>query len=76
MFLKTGPRFKKNVMLNSAELEILNARKYENIRKFSSDKLRMLFFLLINGKIPTIVGIFVSPAKQKGDICTAFPAAA
>ena len=65
MVLKTGPRFKKNVMLNSAELEILNAPKYENIRKFSSHKLRMLFFLLINGKIPTIVGIFNIYEQEK-----------
>ena len=41
--------------------EILNAHKYKKGRNsafFSgSDKLRMLFFLLINVKMPTIVGI-------------------
>ena len=48
-------------MLNSAEHEILIACKYENIKKFSilsgSDKPRMLFVLLINVEMPTIVGI-------------------
>ena len=48
-------------MLNSAEHEILNAHKYKNIKKFGFflglDKPRMLFFLLINVKMPTIVGI-------------------
>ena len=48
-------------MLNLAEHEILNARKYKNIKKFSifsgSDKPRMLLFLLINVKMPTTVGI-------------------
>ena len=43
-------------MLNSAEHEILNAHKYEIIKKFSfflrSDKSRMLFFLLVNVKMP------------------------
>ena len=47
-------------MLNSAELEILNAHNYENIRKnqisSGSDKPIMLFFLLIYVKMPTIVG--------------------
>ena len=48
-------------MLNSAEHEILNAHKYKNIKIFSffsgSDKWRMLFFLFINVKMPTFVGI-------------------
>ena len=52
---------KKNVMLNSAEHEISNANKYENIKKFGFfsglDKPRMLFFLLINVKMPTTVSI-------------------
>ena len=30
-----GPDVIKNVMLNSAEHEILNAHKYKNIKKFS-----------------------------------------
>ena len=40
--------------------EILVAHKYKNIKKFGflgSDKPRMLFFPLINVKMPTIVGI-------------------
>ena len=52
--------YKQNFMLNSAEHELLNAHKYKSIKKsiFSgSDKPRMLFFLLINVKMPTIVGI-------------------
>ena len=49
-------------MLNSGEHEILNAYKYkknkQEIHFFSgSDKSRMLFFLLINVKMPRIVGI-------------------
>ena len=44
-------------MLNSAEHEILYAHKYRNNNKFSfSDKPRMLFFLLLIVKMPTIVG--------------------
>ena len=47
-------------MLNSVEHEILNAHKYKDIKTFSiflgSDKPRMLFFLFINVKMPTIVG--------------------
>ena len=53
--------YKTFFVLNSVEHEILNAHKYKNIQKFSffsdSDKPRMLFFLLINVKMPTIVGI-------------------
>ena len=48
-------------MLNSIKHEILNAHKYKAIKKFSffsgSGWPRMLFFLLINVKMPTIVGI-------------------
>ena len=43
-------------MLNSAEHELLNAHNYENIKEygiFHLDKPRMLFFLLINDKMPT-----------------------
>ena len=49
-------------MLNSAEHSILNTHKYKNIKKIAfsdSDKPRTLFFLLINVKIPTIVGILL-----------------
>ena len=56
-------------MLNSAEYKILNAHKYKNMKKFSffsdSDKPRMLFFLLINVKMPTIVGIFNIYEQEK-----------
>ena len=50
-------------MLNSVEHEILKAHtcKYKTIKKsnifLGSDKPRMLFFPLINVKMPTIVGI-------------------
>ena len=48
-------------MLNSAEHENFNAHKYIYIKKLSffsgSDKPRMLFFLLINVKMLTIVVI-------------------
>ena len=59
---QTWPRgYKNNFILNSAEHEISNAHEYQNIKKFiffsDSDKLRMLCFLLINVKMPTIVGI-------------------
>ena len=46
-------------MLNSTEHEILNARKYKIPRNsvfLGSDKPRMLFCLLMNVKMPTIVG--------------------
>ena len=49
-------------MLNSDEHEILNAHKYKNIKKFSFFQTQIsreaFFFLLINVKMPTIVGIF------------------
>ena len=48
-------------MLNSNEYEILDAHKYKNIKKFGflgSDKLLTLLFLLINVKMPTVVGIY------------------
>ena len=53
--------YKTFSMLNLAEHEILNAHRYKNIKKFSifldSAKPKILFFLLINVKMPTIVGI-------------------
>ena len=42
---------------NSAEHEILNAYEYERSRNSGSDKPRVLFFLLINVRMPTTVGI-------------------
>ena len=48
-------------MLNSVQHEILNAHKYENINKFSifqaQISLESYFFLLINVKMSTNVGI-------------------
>ena len=48
-------------MLNSAEYEILNARKYNNIKKLSIFQahisLESYFFLLIKVEMPTIAGI-------------------
>ena len=60
--------YKTFFMLNSAEHEILNAYKYENIKKFSifsgSEKSRMLLFLLINVKMPTVVGILTFMSRK------------
>ena len=56
-------------MLNSTEHEILNAHEYINIKIFSfisgSDKPRMLLFLLINVKMPTIIGILTFMSRKK-----------
>ena len=53
--------YKTFFMLNSVEHEILNAHKYKNIKNFGPllgpDKPRMVFFPLIDVKMPTIVGI-------------------
>ena len=47
---------------------ICNPHQFNNIKKFSfvsgSDKHRMLFFLLINVKMPTIVGILTFIRKK------------
>ena len=55
-------------MLNSAEHEIVNAHKYKKypeIQLFScSDKPIILFFLLINVKMPTIVGILIFMSRK------------
>ena len=60
--------YKTFFMLNSVEHEILNAHKYkknQEIRLFiGSDKPRMLFFTLINVKIPTIVGILTFMSRK------------
>ena len=59
----------KKIMLNSAEHEILNVHKYIKISRNSaflcSDKPRIQFFLLINVKMPTIVGIFYIYKQEK-----------
>ena len=56
-------------MLNSAEHEILNAHKYENIKKLSNclgwDKPRMLFFPFMNVKMLAIVGILTYISRKK-----------
>ena len=58
-------RDKTFFMLNSVEHEILNAHKYENIKKFSFLQTnRMLFFLLIDVKMPTIVGILTFMSRK------------
>ena len=60
--------YKTFFMLNSGEHEILNAHKYkryQEIQLFSdSDKPRMLFFLHINVKMPTIVGILTFMSRK------------
>ena len=68
--LTPDPEVKKKFMLNLAEHEILNAHGYINnnqeIQHFSgSDKPRMLFFLLINVKMPTFVGILTFMSRKK-----------
>ena len=64
---KSWPQgYKTFFMLNSTELEISNAHKFKYIKKFifsGSDKPRMLFFLLINVKMPTTVGILTMSWK-------------
>ena len=56
-------------MLNSIEHEILNAhtcKKYREIQLFSgSDQPRIQFFLLINVKMPTVVGILTFMGRKK-----------
>ena len=46
-------------MLNTAEHETFSANKYEN-----ANKLSMKFSLLINMKMPTIVGIFIFISRE------------
>ena len=55
-------------MLNSDEHEILNAYKYKKYQEIwlflSSDKPRVLFFLLLNVKMPIIVGILTFMSRK------------
>ena len=54
-------------MLNSTEHENLNAHKFKISRNsplLGSDKPRMLFFLLINVKMPTTVGILTFMSRK------------
>ena len=66
---KSGPEVIKNFMLNSVEHEILNAHRYKYIKKLNffsgSGKTIMLFFQLINVKMPTIVGILTFMSRKK-----------
>ena len=62
--------YKTFSMLNSVEHEVLNAHKYKNSYQeiwllLGSYKPRMLFFLLINVKMPTIVGILTFMSRKK-----------
>ena len=60
--------YKTFFMLNSVEHENVNAhkyKKYQEIQLFSgSDKWRRLFFLLINVKMPTTVGILTFMGRK------------
>ena len=65
---RSGPEVIK-LFSCSTQLSIkLGMLKYINIKKFGffsgSDKPRMLFFLLINVKMPTIVGILTSMSRK------------
>ena len=54
-------------MLNSVEHEILNAHKYKDFKKFGflgSGKPRLLFFQLINVKMPTHIGILTFMSRK------------
>ena len=55
-------------MLNSVEHEMLNAHKFkkyqENQHFLVSGKPRMLFFTLINVKMPTTVGILTFMSRK------------
>ena len=68
-YSRTWPRgYKTFFMLNSAEHEILIAHKYENIKKFSifqaEISLECYFFLLINVKMSTTVGILTFMSRK------------
>ena len=51
-------------MLKSAEREILNAHKYIHLFFSGLDKLITLFFLFINVKLPTDVGILTFMSRK------------
>ena len=59
--------YKRFSILNAAEHGILNAHKYKNIMKSAlagSNKPRMLCFLFINVKMPTILGILTFLSRK------------
>ena len=62
--LNQAQGYKTFSMLNSTEHEILNVHKYEYIIFLNSGKPRMLFFLLINVKMPTIVGMLIFISRK------------
>ena len=65
-----GLRLLKIFMLSSAEHEILNAHKYKNIKKFGiflaqvSLECYFSLLMLINVKMPTIVGILTFMSRK------------
>ena len=64
-----GPEVIKLFSCSTQLNEILNAHKYKKYQEiwhiFCSDKPRIPFFLLINVKIPTIVGILTFMSRKK-----------
>ena len=59
--------YKTSSMFNSAEHEILNAHKYENnqeIQLFQAQISLECFYLLINVKMPTFVGILTFMSRK------------
>ena len=59
--------YKPLFMLNPVKHEILNVYKYKHVKKLaflSSNKPRMLFFPLINVKMPTIVGTLTFMSRK------------
>ena len=60
--------YKTFFMPNSTEHEILNAHKYKKYQEVQllsgSDKPRLLFFLLIDVKMPTVVGILTFMSRK------------
>ena len=69
LFRRIEVSHKTFYMLNSVKHEILNAHKYKisrNLISFlGSNNPRMLFSLLINVKMPTIVGILTFMSRKK-----------
>ena len=61
-------RYKTIFMLYLAEHEILNAHKYKNKKNqlfsCSEKPINLLFFLLINVKMPTIIGILTYISRK------------
>ena len=62
LMLEQAPGYKTFFMLNSiAHISIKISR---NLAFLGSDKHRMLFFLLINVKMPTIIGILIFMSRK------------